>query len=225
MDEFCAHRGVSLWFGRNEENGLRCPYHGWKYDVTGPMRRRAVGAGVERLLPEDQAQGLSLRRGRRRDLGLYGSAGRAAAAAGVRMGAAQAVAALHLQALAGEQLSAGDGRRHRFEPRLVPASRRSQFRSAAQEHRRREIRAQHQHGVRHPGIARRPADRRAPQCRSGLPLLAHHAMADALVHADPALQGPRRQRPRLGADGRLQLHGLDHDVPSGARPYRRTRWS
>src|ERR1700744_1543554 len=35
MDEFCPHRGVSLWFGRNEENGLRCPYHGWKYDVTG----------------------------------------------------------------------------------------------------------------------------------------------------------------------------------------------
>jgi len=35
VDEFCAHRGVSLWFGRNEENGLRCPYHGWKYDVTG----------------------------------------------------------------------------------------------------------------------------------------------------------------------------------------------
>jgi phthalate 4,5-dioxygenase oxygenase subunit len=35
MDEYCAHRGVSLWFGRNEENGLRCPYHGWKYDVTG----------------------------------------------------------------------------------------------------------------------------------------------------------------------------------------------
>src|SRR5262245_61829152 len=35
IDEFCAHRGVSLWFGRNEESGLRCPYHGWKYDVTG----------------------------------------------------------------------------------------------------------------------------------------------------------------------------------------------
>jgi phthalate 4,5-dioxygenase oxygenase subunit len=35
MDEFCAHRGVSLWFGRNEESGLRCPYHGWKYDATG----------------------------------------------------------------------------------------------------------------------------------------------------------------------------------------------
>ncbi|MDB5644128.1 MAG: ring-hydroxylating dioxygenase, large terminal subunit [Hyphomicrobiales bacterium] len=35
IDEFCAHRGVSLWFGRNEECGLRCPYHGWKFDVNG----------------------------------------------------------------------------------------------------------------------------------------------------------------------------------------------
>jgi phenylpropionate dioxygenase-like ring-hydroxylating dioxygenase large terminal subunit len=35
IDEFCAHRGVSLWFGRNEEGGLRCPYHGWKYDTNG----------------------------------------------------------------------------------------------------------------------------------------------------------------------------------------------
>src|SRR5262249_7915156 len=35
IDEFCAHRGVSLWFGRNEDGGLRCPYHGWKYDVPG----------------------------------------------------------------------------------------------------------------------------------------------------------------------------------------------
>src|SRR4051812_30128742 len=35
IEEFCAHRGVSLWFGRNEECGLRCPYHGWKYDVNG----------------------------------------------------------------------------------------------------------------------------------------------------------------------------------------------
>ncbi len=35
VDEFCAHRRVSLWFGRNEEGGLRCPYHGWKYDASG----------------------------------------------------------------------------------------------------------------------------------------------------------------------------------------------
>lgn len=35
IEEFCAHRRVSLWFGRNEECGLRCPYHGWKFDVEG----------------------------------------------------------------------------------------------------------------------------------------------------------------------------------------------
>ena len=35
VPEACPHRGVSLFFGRNEENGLRCVYHGWKYDVSG----------------------------------------------------------------------------------------------------------------------------------------------------------------------------------------------
>src|SRR5476651_1915876 len=35
IDEFCAHRGVSLWFGRNEECGIRCSYHGWKFNVKG----------------------------------------------------------------------------------------------------------------------------------------------------------------------------------------------
>jgi phthalate 4,5-dioxygenase oxygenase subunit len=35
VDEFCPHRRVSLWFGRNEECGLRCSYHGWKFDVNG----------------------------------------------------------------------------------------------------------------------------------------------------------------------------------------------
>src|SRR5947207_4227705 len=35
LDEFCPHRCVSLWFGRNEACGLRCVYHGWKFDVSG----------------------------------------------------------------------------------------------------------------------------------------------------------------------------------------------
>jgi phthalate 4,5-dioxygenase len=39
VDEFCAHRGASLWFAFNEPDrdapGLRCAYHGWKYDTTG----------------------------------------------------------------------------------------------------------------------------------------------------------------------------------------------
>jgi phenylpropionate dioxygenase-like ring-hydroxylating dioxygenase large terminal subunit len=35
VDEHCAHRCASLFYGRNEEGGIRCAFHGWKYDVTG----------------------------------------------------------------------------------------------------------------------------------------------------------------------------------------------
>ena len=35
LEESCPHRGVSLVYGRNEEGGLRCLYHGWKMDVKG----------------------------------------------------------------------------------------------------------------------------------------------------------------------------------------------
>ena len=35
LDELCPHRRASLVFGRNEDSGLRCLYHGWKMDVLG----------------------------------------------------------------------------------------------------------------------------------------------------------------------------------------------
>jgi len=35
MDHRCPHRCASLFFGRNEEGGMRCVYHGWKFDVEG----------------------------------------------------------------------------------------------------------------------------------------------------------------------------------------------
>ena len=35
LEEHCSHRGTSLFYARNEECGLRCIYHGWKYDVDG----------------------------------------------------------------------------------------------------------------------------------------------------------------------------------------------
>ena len=124
IDEFCAHRGVSLWFGRNEECGLRCAYHGWKYDVTGqcvdlPSEAEATGMrkriklktypclerggviwaymGPPELKPEPPA--------------LEWAHGRAGAA-------------LRVEAAAGVQLSAGARRRDRLEPRLVPPRRR-----------------------------------------------------------------------------------------------------
>ena len=33
--ERCSHRGASLYYGFVEEDGIRCPYHGWKYDADG----------------------------------------------------------------------------------------------------------------------------------------------------------------------------------------------
>lgn len=41
MGEHCPHRGASLAFGRNEECGLRCLYHGWKMDVEGTVLEMA----------------------------------------------------------------------------------------------------------------------------------------------------------------------------------------
>ena len=35
IEDACPHRGASMFFGRNEEDGLRCVYHGWKFDVSG----------------------------------------------------------------------------------------------------------------------------------------------------------------------------------------------
>lgn len=35
LGDLCPHRCASLFFGRNEQEGLRCIYHGWKFDVTG----------------------------------------------------------------------------------------------------------------------------------------------------------------------------------------------
>ncbi len=35
LEAHCPHRGANLFFGRNEECGLRCVYHGWKFDVEG----------------------------------------------------------------------------------------------------------------------------------------------------------------------------------------------
>lgn len=37
LQEACPHRGASLFYGRNEDCGLRCVFHGWKYDTSGTV--------------------------------------------------------------------------------------------------------------------------------------------------------------------------------------------
>jgi phthalate 4,5-dioxygenase oxygenase subunit len=53
LEEHCPHRGASLYYGRNEaECGLRCVYHGWKFDTTGrctdmPSEARSFAASIK----------------------------------------------------------------------------------------------------------------------------------------------------------------------------------
>lgn len=49
IDAFCSHRGAPLYYGRNEKCGLRCVYHGWKYDIEGNCIDRPNVPGGTRL--------------------------------------------------------------------------------------------------------------------------------------------------------------------------------
>ncbi len=56
LGEHCLHRGASLVFGRNEECGLRCLYHGWKFDGRGGAARQedqVLPGARRRRLPLD----------------------------------------------------------------------------------------------------------------------------------------------------------------------------
>jgi phthalate 4,5-dioxygenase len=45
IDELCCHRGASLTYGRVEEGGIRCIYHGWKCDIHGNLLETPNGGG------------------------------------------------------------------------------------------------------------------------------------------------------------------------------------
>ncbi|HEY4405245.1 MAG TPA: Rieske 2Fe-2S domain-containing protein [Xanthobacteraceae bacterium] len=49
LDEYCSHRRASLVFARNEECGLRCLYHGWKFDVEGNVLEMASEPADSRI--------------------------------------------------------------------------------------------------------------------------------------------------------------------------------
>ena len=119
IEEFCAHRRVSLWFGRNEECGLRCPYHGWKFDVkasASTFRRSPRAASPQ----GGQAQAYPLIKG---GGVLWTYMGPPANRPPVPAWEFCNVAPeqTYSRSAAGMQLAAGAGRRHRFRPRVVPA--------------------------------------------------------------------------------------------------------
>ena len=72
LDERCPHRTASLFFGRNEECGIRCVYHGWKFDIEGNCVDLPSEPRDYNLQARIKATRLSVRRARRADLDLYG---------------------------------------------------------------------------------------------------------------------------------------------------------
>ena len=113
MDHRCPHRCASLFLGRNEEGGIRCVYHGWKFDAGGQLRRYAEHPAETGLQGQGQGQGLQGHRAQRPRLGLYGRARYRAAFARHRgVAVAGRRIADHVRA-ARVQLAAGARRRHR----------------------------------------------------------------------------------------------------------------
>ena len=80
MDHRCPHRCASLFFGRNEENGLRCVYHGWKFDVEGNCVDMPSVPSHQDFKEKVKAKAYPVDGAGRRDLGLYGRRRQGAAA-------------------------------------------------------------------------------------------------------------------------------------------------
>ena len=74
LGESCPHRKASLAFGRNEECGLRCLYHGWKFDTDGNVLDMPSEPQGKRSAREGQASFLSDARGCGVCMDLYGAA-------------------------------------------------------------------------------------------------------------------------------------------------------
>ena len=115
IDQYCPHRGANLWLGRNEECGIRCVYHGWKFDTDGAC------VDMPTSYPDLNAKDLiRIKSYPVREWGdmiwaYMGPADADAGTAGAGNGAGAALASLRHQEMAGLQLGAGAGRldRHR----------------------------------------------------------------------------------------------------------------
>ena len=70
----CPHRGASLFFGRNEEAGIRCVYHGWKFAADGTCVDMPNEPAESDFKHKVKATAYPTLRTRRRDLGVHGPA-------------------------------------------------------------------------------------------------------------------------------------------------------
>ncbi len=171
LAEACPHRRASLFFGRNEEGGLRCVYHGWKFGVDGACLGYADRAGGEPAARQRARRSVPVPGGEGDRLGLSGPApGGPAAAARVRLGRRPSGAAGEPDLPARVQLAPGArGRRGHGAPglpaRAVLGGRRARggVRRGGPPSRRRDPR--HAAGAPRRGYARGRHDRRPTPVR------------------------------------------------------------
>jgi len=183
------------------------------------MHRGAVRAGRKRLLWQDQADILCLRRNGRRDLDLYGASGAQAAAAEFRMGTRARPASLRLQADARMQTGCRRSKAASIRARLVPAPhdlRSDPLHVGQGAEFTRETDARFEVIESKGGMVigvRRPATPGNLYWRVTQWVMPFHTMI-------PALRRQRAQRPRLRADRRRELHVMVLYAPSGAAAVR-----
>lgn len=212
ISEFCSHRGVSLYFGRNEEGGIRCAYHGLKFNRHGqcvevpsapqscarmnikgyPCIERAGMVWAYMGPPDKQPVPPEVEWCNLPESHVFVSK--------------RLQESNYLQAMEGGIDTSHVSYVHRFEVDVDPMH---------QAPSQRLHQGRWQRDLRHREEPLRPHALRPPQRRAGFVLLAHHAMAVPVVHADPALWRACAGRPRLGADRRPPLLGLEHQLPSG----------
>ena len=122
LDELCPHRRASLFFGRNEECGLRCVYHGWKFDVAGACTDMMNEPEENDFKHKVRLTAYPTCRTGRHHLGLSRPGRTHAAAAEIRLDAGAGIASPRHQGDPGVQLAPGPGRRHRHLARADHAS-------------------------------------------------------------------------------------------------------
>ena len=218
LEEFCAHRRVSLWFGRNEDCGLRCAYHGWKYDVTGqcvdlpsePEATRFRRRIKLRAYPLVERGGvLWTHMGPPETSRACRNSNSPACRRRRRSPRKRQQYSNWLQALEGGINSSHVSFLHRDALRSDPLMQGA-----------RGNRVQHgrHHGaLRGRGTPGRVVHRCAAQGGSGQHLLAGHAVVHAVLHHDRASRQPSGARAFLDPDRRRQLLGVELRLPSDAR--------
>lgn len=223
IDEFCSHRGVSLYFGRNEENGIRCAYHGLKFSRYGecvdvPSAPQVCPKMGIKAYPCMERAGI---------VWAYMGPGEMKPAppevewctlpASHVFVSKRLQECNYLQAMEGGIDTSHVSYVHRFEVDEDPMHRGTK----ANEYIKADGNVIFQ-------IERSDFGLTLYGRRNGeqILLLAHHPVAVSLVHAHTAVRGPRTRRPCLGTDRRRTLLGVEHQFPSaqaavcaGARSY------